>query len=233
MFDLTRFFQSPFDDRNISFSHLLRYTKNHLERLAANDPAGTFAARRAATTTALAAFEATFTVNDGKLGERKAQKRTKQKVRKSLPAAVGKICLAVQVQFGETAPEVRECFPEGRRIFSRCRDAVLENHLETLVAGLTVHAASLPPAVLTQAQSLLAGWRAVNAASGTAGGQKAAAESARRDARRGLERELYLNLLALAQAYPLQPEKLALFAQPSLLLLAKSHPEKSAPSPEA
>jgi len=48
-----------------------------------------------------------------------------------------------------------------------------------------------------------------------------------------LERELYLNPLALAQVYPLQPEKLALFAQPSLLLPPRQPPPKSATPPDA
>jgi hypothetical protein len=46
---------------------------------------------------------------------------------------------------------------------------------------------------------------------------KAAAEAGRRNTRRALQRELFLNLLALAQNFPLQPEKLNLFMQPSLL----------------
>ncbi len=82
---------------------------------------------------------------------------------------------------------------------------------------------ALDPGVLVQAVALRDQWRQVNTASGTASGHKAAAEVARWKARRALERELYLNLLALAQGYPLQPEKLALFAQVSLLLPHRHH----------
>lgn len=181
----------------------------------------------------MTALDAAFTENDTKLGLRKAQKKTKRSFRKALSAAIGKINVAVKAKFGERAAEVKECFPEGRLIFSRCRDAVLESHLESLINGLQAHAAMLDPGVPAQAEALLASWRAVWETSGSASGVKAAAEAARREARRGLERELYLNLLALAQNYPLQPEKLAVFAQASLLLPHRHHPQKSSTPAEA
>lgn len=51
MIDLSPFFRSPFSGRNVSFSHLHTFTTDHLARLDANDAAGHFTARRAATAT--------------------------------------------------------------------------------------------------------------------------------------------------------------------------------------
>jgi hypothetical protein len=217
MNDLSRFFLNPFDSRNVSLSGLLAFTTDHLARLAANDAGGVFAARRAATAAALAAVEQAFTDDETKLGLRKARKQTARAFRKALPAAVARINVAVKAKFGERSPEVAECFPEGRTGFARCPQDSLENHLETLSNGLKAHATDLDAAVLAQAEDLRTNWLTVRQSSQASSGVKAAAEAGRRNARRALQRELFLNLLAQAQNFPLQPEKLNLFMQPSRL----------------
>ncbi len=217
MNDLSRFFLNPFDSRNVSFGRLLSFTTDHLGRLEANDESGLFTARRAATAAALAAVNAAYEVDDSKLGLRKAHKQAARAFRKALPAIVGRINVAVKSEFGERAPEVEEIFPGGRTIFRLCRQDTLAAHLETLVTGLQAHAAVLDPALVAQAESLKADWAAVIQSSESASAVKASAEAHRRAARRVLQRELFLNVLALAQAYPLEPAKLRLFMDQSLL----------------
>jgi len=228
MIDLTPFFRSPFAGRNVSFANLHKFTTDHLGLLKSNADAGNFTARQAATVSALAAFDAAIMDNEGQLGQRKMAKQNKKAFRKALPAEISKISIAIQAEFGVDALELTKCFPEGLIIFARCRDAMLENHLDVLIAGLTTLEPALEPGVRAQAEALRDQWLPLHAASGLAGADKKVTEQARRDARRNLERELYLNLLALAQAYPLQPEKLAEFMQVSLLLPHRHHP--AAPS---
>jgi hypothetical protein len=138
-----------------------------------------------------------------------------------LPAVIAQVNVAVKAEYGERASQVAGCFPFGRKIFARCRDDLLETYLGALIDNLQ----KLAPALVV---TLRSDWLALHQSSGTAGAQKATAEASRRNARRGLERELYLNLLALAQNFPLQPEKLNLFMQPSLLFPHRGH--KAAPS---
>lgn len=217
MSDLSLYFANPFHDRNINLAALLAFTTDHLQRLAANDPGGIFAARRAATTAAWQAVSDAFTEDQTKLGLRKARKQSIRKFRKALAGGIAKINVAVKAQFGERSPELTEIFPGGRRRFARCPDDSLESHLAALSRGLTAHAAELAAAVVAQAEALRMDWQAVYQASEMSSGVKAAAAASRRNARRALQGELYLNLLALAQQFPEEPAKLGRFMQPSLL----------------
>lgn len=221
MNDISRVFLNPFDSVHISLSHLLSFTTDHLVRLQAVDGAGKFATRLAATQVALAAVEAAFTNDETKLGLRKARKLSQRTFRLGLTAAIAKINVAVKAALGERSPAVAECFPGGRAVFARCRAVVLENHLASLITALQAQGALLPGAVASQAVALRADWLAVYQPSAAASGVKAEAEVEVRRARVNLQRELFLNLLALAQNYPGQPEQLGLYMQPSLLTRSK------------
>src|SRR5208337_318529 len=101
MLDLHKYLTNPFNDSRISMSELLAFSNDHLARLIANNPAAVFAARIAATTTALNGVGGAFTDDKTKLALRKSKKLAKEKFRAALPAAIGKIYGAVQAQFGE------------------------------------------------------------------------------------------------------------------------------------
>ncbi len=67
------------------------------------------------------------------------------------------------------------------------------------------------------------------AASETSSGAKTTTEEGKRNARLGLQLELFKNLLTLALNFPRQPEKLDLYMQQSLL---EDHPHQPpAPPP--
>ena len=82
---------------------------------------------------------------------------------------------------------------------------------------------------MTDATALLTGWNAVFTPSGTATGTKSATKAAKTTARAGLQLELFLNLLAIAQNYPRQPEMLDTYMQPALL--APHTPGSATPPP--
>jgi len=164
-----------------------------------------------------------------KLGVRKARKQAKDAFRKGLPEKLSKLHLQVAAKFGERSPVLKECFPSGRTAFAKSADDLLESHLLALAAGLTGREAELGTEPAADAEALRTNWLAVYSASESSSGVKSAAEKARREARLGLQLELFRNLLALAAQFPREPKQLDRFMRQSFL---EDHPvKKSAPPP--
>ena len=226
MIDLHKFLINPFDDPRISMDELLAYTTDHYQRLLANNPGGAFTARLSATDDALAAVSDAFTDDQTKFGLRKARKLAKGNFRKTLPENVGKIYGSVIGKFGPSAPQVAECFPQGRKVFSECTDDKVTNHLQTLINGVTANQALLGAPVVADATALLTGWNAVYGVSESATGAKTTTQAAKNAARAALQLELFKNLLTIALNFPRQPEQLDVYAQQSLLA---DHPQQDDP----
>ncbi len=214
---VSNFYINTFDDPKISIAKLISFTTDHLERLTARNSDGRFTDRINATSAALSTLAATYTEDFTMLGFRKAQKKIKRRFRKNLPSAVAKIVASIVGRYGEGAPEVQEAIPQGRTVFRRIKDSIVESHLETLVEAIEVHRDELGPALLDEATQLKDQWAAIHAASEMADGKKSATEEQRRIARYQLQSELFITLLELAKRYQRQPEKAALFMQPHLL----------------
>jgi hypothetical protein len=227
MNDLELYLKNPFASRHIGIGKLLAFTTDHLPRLEMAGPGGVWPARMAATRAALAAVNDGDVSNSVHLGERKAQVMTKRAFRRALPKRVAAINVAVKARFGERSAEIWECFPFGRTVFRRCRDDMLAEMLDALSAAVSARATELGPDVVAQAAALVTEWQPVHDASGAAAANKSATEDARRQARSALERELYLNLLALAQQFPGQPEQVGRFMERSLL--TRRRPRRAAP----
>lgn len=228
---LTFYFENPFDDRNISMAELLAFSTDHLERLTANNGGGELSARITATSQALGVVEDCVTDDQGKLGLRKARKQAKDNFRGTLPAAVAKIVAAVVAQYGDGSPEVTECVPQGRTIFSSCRDDQVELNLQTLVNAITARQATLGAPLVASATNLKAAWTTVYNASEASTGAKTTTQEGKRLARENLQLMLFLNLLKLAEMFPRQPEKLALYMQQHLLENPSAEEEED-PTPE-
>ncbi len=226
MNDLELYLKNPFANRHVGLGKLLSFTRDHLGRLTAAEPGDVWPARIAATQAALAAVNSGDVSNDTHLGERKAQAMTKRAFRRALPKRVAAIHVAFMARYGEHAAEISEGFPHGRTGFRRCRDVMLEDYLAVLSAAVSARAAELGPEVVAQAAALVTEWQPVHDASASAAANKSATEDARRQARSALERELFLNLLALAQQFPGQPEALGRFMECSLL--TRKRPRRSA-----
>lgn len=228
MITLSRFLNNPFDDPNISMAELMAFSTDHLQRMIANNAGGELTDRITATDAALTLVADCFTDDQTKLGLRKARKQAKDTFRADLPGAVAKIAAAVVAQYGDGSPEVVECCPQGRSIFSSCRDDQVQNHLQTLVNGVTAHQADLGAPLVAQATALKDNWMTVYNASEAATGAKTTTQEEKRLARENLQAMLFLNLLKIAQMFPRQPEKLAMYMQQHLL----ENPQESEPEPE-
>ncbi len=217
MMDLHKYITNPFNDPNISMDELVAFSTDHLAKLIANNPAAVFAARIAATNTALTAVGNAFTDDKTKLALRKSKNQAKDNFRNALPPAIGKIYGAVAAQFGEDSAQMTECFPQGRSVFGDCTDGALAGELETLINGVSDYQAQLGAPVLTAATALLMGWNAVFQPSETATGNKATTQAAKNAARAALQLELYKNLLTIGLNFPDQPDHLETYMQQSLL----------------
>lgn len=221
MRNLLYYLEIPFDDDGISLAELLAFSTDHHQRMIANNPGALFNARITATATALALVESCATDDLTKLGLRKARKMAKDTFRTALPANIAKIHAVVVAKYGPDTPEVVECFPQGRGIFNQCTDDLVENHLQTMLNGVTAHQADLGPQVVADAAGLISTWLAIYGASESSTAAKTTTEEGKRAARLGLQKELYFNLLTIGLNFPRQPEKLALYMQQSLL---EDHP---------
>ena len=223
---LSRFLENPFDDDKISLAELLSFSTDHLQRMIANNAGGELAGRITATTSALDLVANCATDDETKLALRKARKQAKDAFRAGLADKVAKIAGAVTAKYGQDSPEMTECFPLGRTVFSSSTDDQLKNHLQTLLNGVTAHAADLGAPLEAEAAALLAGWMAAYSASEAATGAKTTTQEGKKLARENLQLMLMLNLLKVAEMFARQPEKLALYMQQSLL---EDHPQQPAP----
>jgi hypothetical protein len=217
MMDLHKYFTNPFNNPNYGMDKLVAFGTDHLARLIANNPAAIFAARILATTAALAGVGSAFTDDKTKMALRVARKQAKDAFRNALPVAVGKIYGAVESQFGDNGPQLTECFPQGRTVFSSCTDGALAEELQTLINGVTDYQTQLGAPVVASATALLTNWNAVYQTSETSTGNKATTQAAKKAARAALQLELFKNLLTLALNFPDQPDELDVYMQQSLL----------------
>lgn len=218
---LSRFLDNPFDDVNISLDELLGFTTDHLARMIANNFSGELTPRITATSSALGLVEDSTSGDQTKLGIRKSRKKAKNDFRDALLAKVAKVIAGVSAFYGAASGVEIECCPQGRSVFSECTDDRVAGHLQTLIDGVTAHVADLGAPLVAQAQAIADSWDVVYAASESAGGAKTSTQEAKKAARENLQLMLFLTLHKLAEMFPRQPEKLALYMQQSLL---EDHP---------
>jgi len=200
----------------------LAFTTDHLERMRSDDAGGLLATRIAATAAALEAVNSHAIADMSTLGQRKARKAMMRSFRKALPANIAAISGVVIGKYGLKAPELTQCFPQGRTMLARCSDDTLSSHLRTLIAALTARQAVLGAEVVAQAELLQTKWQSVYDESELSSAKKASAEKAQRDARSALQLELFLNLLTIVQAFPRQPEAVKRYMRQSLLKVRAS-----------
>lgn len=228
---LSTYLQNPFDDRNISMGELIAFSTDNLERMIANNPSNELDARITATTSSLALVEDCVTDDQTRLGLRKARKAAKDAFREGIPAAVARVESGFIGAYGADSPILLEALPQGRTIFSSCRDDQVESHLQTLVNAVTAHSADLAPAIVTLANTTLTNWVTTYNASEASTGNKTVSQEGKRLARENLQLMLFLNLLKLAEMFPRQPEKLNLYMMQHLLENPSSPDDEEPPPP--
>lgn len=218
MRSLETFLVNPFNCGEFGLDRLIGFTTDSLQRMVANNPGALFNTRITATTAKLQVLDSCLTDDQTKLGLRKGKKLVKDSFRKNLPKQLEKIWAVVVAEYGSDSAEVLTCFPQGRAVYTSCTDDHVENHLQTLINGLTPLVPVLGPEVSSNAGGLLSSWLVVYNASESSSGAKTMTEAGKKAAREALQLELFLNLLEIAKAFPGQPEKLSLYMQQTLLV---------------
>ncbi len=218
MIALFRYSHSPLDDSTISLDGMAAYGSDHNQRMSANNPNGTdLTARIAATAAALDAFHDTLDSDLSRLGIRKGAKLVKNNFRLDLTREAEKVVAAVVAEFGSESPEVLSVIPQGRTVFSRSRDDRLQDHLQTLVSGVEALEATLGAALTVKATALRDDWDVIYQASEESTGVKIATVQTKWEARDALSWELYRNIMAIADLFPRDPDKMRLYCNQTLL----------------
>lgn len=226
MIDLHRIFVNWFKDPAISFSELLLYAARHLAAMVASNPGAALNTRITATTTALSAVETGVTDVETKKAIQKGKREAKDAFREALPENIRRIHAAVVAAFGDPSPELTDCFPEGRTVYTTCRDEELNNKLGQLVACLTPKQAQIGATAVTNAAGLLSTWTTLYAALDTAMAQRTATAGTRDTDKANLQLQLYLNVLALAALFPDQPDKCDVYCPQQYLRNRQATPEE-------
>ncbi|MBI3878614.1 MAG: hypothetical protein HY301_00920 [Verrucomicrobia bacterium] len=217
MIDFHKFFLNPLDDKGISLTEELTYAAAQINVMTADNPGGALDARIAATTTATGALEGGATDEGVKLALQKARTLSKKNFRDTLTPKIAQVHAAVVSAFGPDSPEVMECFPEGRTVYSNCRDEQLNQKLEGLVTAITPKQAQVGAPAVTLATALKNNWAALFGSQGTAKAQTDASGVALDAARATLKLELFRNLLTLALMFPGDIAKCDLYCPQHLL----------------
>lgn len=235
MIDIQRIFQNYFATPEISDSELKDFAKANLQAMETNNPANAFTERITATRTAYKAFDTGTSTHLTILGQQKARTLDKNIFLKTLPKAIGKIYNAVAVVYGEDSPEMTECFPEGRGIFTRCKHDDKHGKLQTLINGLSTKVPPLSQTVLDSANALQADWMGIYQAQGTAKGMLRGASDASGALRTALELELCKNVLTIALHFVADSSKATLYFPQSLLrnrsTASSEEPQPTPPTP--
>jgi hypothetical protein len=166
--------------------------------------------RITATSMVLNTVESVTTDELSKVAMQKARTVAKASFRQALPGHIVKIHGAVLAAFGANGPEVLECFPLGRNVFTTCKDEELNNRLGQLVAGITPHATAVGAAHVTATTGLGTTWTSLYGAQGQAKGAKSVSAEARDAALEALKVELFKNLLTIALNDPDTSERIEL-----------------------
>ena len=217
MRDLSRFLMNPFDDESVSLDELLAFATDCLQRFIAKNTGSQWNTRINATTTALQTVGNCSSNDNLKLGIRRAAKLAKDEFRRQLPDNIARLHSAVVAKFGPKSTQVLGCFPAGRTAFDISTDDALQSLLSPLVTSLVALSAQIGTQPGNDAGGLLSTWIALHAASEASTGTKTVSESEKRAARRNLNHQLFLNLLALAELLENQPELLGEYMQQTLL----------------
>ena len=212
-----RLFYNPFSAAIITFQMLIDYTTAHLVALVTDSPGAEFPARVAATTAAANALNASMAATGSKLGMQKMQTEIKKAFRAALPGQIAEIYVGLAAVVGAFSPILLECFPQGRSIFSRCKEGEVDDYLQMLAVGLSHHATNLPPELAARVAGLITTWNAIYEAASTAKGTKKTTSLSRKELRTALEAELFKNALMLAILFPDNEAKAAQYCPKYLL----------------
>jgi hypothetical protein len=200
MQNLQDYFVIAFADPNTAFTRLLTFGARSLGRLSKSNPGNIFDTIIAATTTALSNAESGVTDLGAKAAIKLAKTEVKDNFREALSPIIRRIYGSLAGVYGDPAPELTECFPQGRTVFHTCKDEELNNKLGQLVACLANK--TVDAGIKTLAQAQLTNWNAIYTAQGEAKDDVEVTADSQDAKRAALALQLYKNVLTVALQFP-------------------------------
>ncbi len=214
MIKISRYFENPFDDPEISGEELRSFAEDHLGKLKADT------ARAAMATATQAAFDplddalSTRAEQIGALGGGTVSKNdVLQLFRTTIRQREGR----VRDAFDKGSPQYREIFPQGLTYYTRATMQNIKQRLDYAVEKFTKYEDELGVPLLTEFTGLRASFNSARDDQVEDKGSVSQARDAVKTSRRTLELQLTDNLLALAKEFKGQPDKAALFFDQSRL----------------
>ncbi len=225
-------FTDFFNERKITNERLGSYGLDHVARITANNnPASTFAAIIANTNNALSAFGTAVEAVGGSIGNRKGSTSTKNLARMAFNAFIRQKEGTIKGQFGETSEPYIQFFPDGLSVYNKATDLKYKQLIDNIIARATQYQAQLGVAFLNDATTLGNAYKNAEDSQTTEKGDVSNAEDTLAAARIELTTQLTINALTIALQFPLQPEKVTVYFDTSLLFAQKrKHIYKGTPA---
>ena len=227
MIRLSRYFEIPFADPNISDDSLRSFAGDHLAKLIAQNDSATYDGLIAATDTALRAFH-------GKVGD----ESTAAAIRKSRTSATNVLMDEIKGKWSRREGKIRDAFEDGSPVYlafypqgvTEYRNATMEEMATLLTRYTTLsteHIAELGQPFADEWTTCKTKWNKVRGEQVTQKGTTTSAAEQSTTARTTLELQLQTNVLTVAIQNLGHPEREPFYFQQSLL---ETHPTP-APSP--
>jgi hypothetical protein len=225
---LFRFFINPFPRK--AMIRLVAYTTTQLASLSADNPGGIHTTRITALNTAFSGLDDRMEDVETKKAIQRGRVQAKRIFRgTTVPAEIAAIHAAVVLAYGEGSPDMLECFPQGRSVFTQCLEGELDDHLGQLHTCVATRTATLGAPLVARAAALVATWDTLAGNAGEAGGDVEMTRAARQAAKTALTDELFLMLLHLAATYPGNQMKFNEYVPEHLLDAPHTTPVPAAP----
>ena len=231
MIKISRYFENPFDDREISGEELRIFSEDHLGKVnshqASGELAGTLTAMVTATTATFNAFDQALSTRAAQIGTQMGGTMSKDDVLQLFRTTIRQRRGRVVDKVGEDSAIYLEIFPGGLSYYTRATMQTIQARLDYAVDKFTKFTAELGPELATEFTALRTSFENARSGQEEDKGETSEARQAVRTTRTALELQLLDNLLTFAKLYKGQPVRAAEFFNQSLL----KDPQPSKPTP--
>ena len=215
MMKLSRLFENPFDDSEISAEELRSFAEDHLGKLRAQG--SSYAAMLSATEAAYNPFDAALSARAEQIGALGGNTVSKNQVLQLFRTKIRQRRGRVVDAFGEGSAEYREIFPQGLSYYTKTTMETIKQRIDYAVEKFTKYQAQLGAPLVAEFTALRTSFNEARDEQVADKGSVGQARDAVKTTRRALELQLTDNVLTLARQFKGQPEKAAVFFDQSKL----------------
>ncbi|MDQ6698927.1 MAG: hypothetical protein M3Z36_01925, partial [Acidobacteriota bacterium] len=164
MIEISRYFENPFDDPQISAEELRAFAADHTGKLQAQDAdgplKGTFASTISETQAAFQPFDGALSGRAEMLGQRVGQTLSKNQAVQLFRTKIRQRQGRVRDVFGEGTPQYLEIFPQGLMYYTRMKMENAEQRMDYAVEKFTKYKTELGGDLLAEFTQLRAAYGA-------------------------------------------------------------------------